>query len=352
MGAEASKNLPEFILFGDSLTTWSFDELTKGYGLHLERMYAGKVRIVNEGFQAAAHKQVAHSRTPSRSTEMTNSKQLSEIVLFCASMTEWSFDEKTRGLGWYLERMYASKANVLNEGQAGYTSSALKHDFDRIITRATHPSTPPTLLFTIFLGANDAAIINGQDAYVPWPTFAVNIRAFIETILTQEDGMSETKIVVITPPPINIPEALMGGGGGVGEKDEEDVEEVNAWKKEGPRYKTYMSKKRYAEGLMDIAHEYAETERVIGVDFWKGIVEEKIKEDGEKTWQEIEESGMWPGSGLIGAKSFDKGWFTDGLHLDRKGYAVLNRMVEESVLGKWPVLAPEKLEIPVDHEHE
>lgn len=147
--------------------------------------------------------------------------------------------------------------------------------------------------------------------------------------------MECAKIVIITPPPINGPEAVLGDG--------EDAGEVNKWKKEGPRYKTYMSKKRYAEGLMGIAGEYEETGRVIGVNFWRGVVEEKLKEDGVRSWQELEESGMWPGCGLIGAKSFDKGWFTDGLHLDRKGYGMLSRMVMEGVVGKWPELAPEKM---------
>jgi lysophospholipase L1-like esterase len=191
------------------------------------------------------------------------------------------------------------------------------------------------LLFTIFLGANDAAII-GEHEYVPYPTFSANIRSFIETILTQ-DNMSDTKIVIITPPPINIPEGMMG------EDKEMAIEEANQWKKEGPRHKTYMSKKRYAEGLMSIANEYADTGRVIGIDFWRALVEEKLKEDEEGSWEELENSGMWLGCGLIGAKSFDKGWFTDGLHLDRKGYAVLNRILVESVVGKWPELAPERL---------
>jgi hypothetical protein len=42
-------NLPEFVLFGDSLTEWSFDEETQGFGLFLEKTYKGKAAIVNEG---------------------------------------------------------------------------------------------------------------------------------------------------------------------------------------------------------------------------------------------------------------------------------------------------------------
>lgn len=41
--------LPEFVLFGDSLTEWSFDEITEGFGLFLEQKYKDKAAIVNEG---------------------------------------------------------------------------------------------------------------------------------------------------------------------------------------------------------------------------------------------------------------------------------------------------------------
>ncbi|KAH4895751.1 hypothetical protein HBI81_157330 [Parastagonospora nodorum] len=262
-----------------------------------------------------------------------NSNRLPEIVLFGDSLTEWSFDDSTQGFGLHLEKMYAGKARILNEGQAGYTSTRLSSDFDRIIQRATSPTTPRMLLFTIFLGANDACMI-GTDAMVPWPTFSANIRAFIETILTQDGGLAETKIAVISPPPINGAEAKARGDESV-----EEIAESNEWKKEGPRYKTYMSKKRYAEGLMEIAAEYEETGRVIGVDYWRAMVEAS----GLGTWEEFEEKGMWPGCGLLGARSFDKGWFTDGLHLDVRGYSVLNELLVEKVLEKWPELGPGEL---------
>jgi hypothetical protein len=45
----SNPHTPEFVLFGDSLTEWSFDESTQGFGLFLSEQYAGKARIVNEG---------------------------------------------------------------------------------------------------------------------------------------------------------------------------------------------------------------------------------------------------------------------------------------------------------------
>ena len=46
------KRLPEFVLFGDSLTEWSFNENTQGFGLFLEESYADTVAIINEGTQS------------------------------------------------------------------------------------------------------------------------------------------------------------------------------------------------------------------------------------------------------------------------------------------------------------
>jgi lysophospholipase L1-like esterase len=217
-----------------------------------------------------------------------------------------------------------------------YTTTRLRPDFDRIIARATAPNAAPTLLFTIFLGANDACFIGEDRFMVPWPMFEENMRFFIDTILSQ-DAMSRTKIVLIGPPPINGLENKLGDG-----QTEDDVEEINRKMKEGRRYKMYMSKKRYADGMMEIAKRYEETGRVIGLSFWRGVVEQKMKDDGGR-WEDVERSGMWPGCGLIGAKSFEDGWFTDGLHLDTKGYGALNRMLMEEVLGKWPELAVERL---------
>jgi hypothetical protein len=45
----ASEQVPEFVLFGASMTEWSFKPTTQGPGWLLETQYEGKVRVVNEG---------------------------------------------------------------------------------------------------------------------------------------------------------------------------------------------------------------------------------------------------------------------------------------------------------------
>jgi hypothetical protein len=47
--ATMESSMPEFVLFGDSLTEWSFDEETAGFGHFLENKYQDKVRMVNRG---------------------------------------------------------------------------------------------------------------------------------------------------------------------------------------------------------------------------------------------------------------------------------------------------------------
>ncbi|KAF3043098.1 hypothetical protein E8E11_007463 [Didymella keratinophila] len=315
-----SSAVSRFILFGASMTEWSFDEETEGFGWFLEKAYRDKVAVVNEG----------------------------------DSLTEWAFDEHNEGFGWDLEQKYGDKVQVQCEGteqlaanarttlctedpdsqelieKHSYTSTRLLHDFDRIIAQATAPNAPRTLLFTIFLGANDACFI-GETEFVPLPIFEANIRKFIETILVQ-DAMAETKIVLITPPPINIPSP------DAKDKDENEMRDANQAKREMRGYKTYMNKRRYAERIMQIAREYEETGRVIGLDFWGDLVRARL-EDFEEDYDE----DKLPGSGLYGGRDFSEGYFTDGLHLDKKGYNVLSRGLYDAVLSKWPERSPDQL---------
>ncbi|KAF1965212.1 SGNH hydrolase [Bimuria novae-zelandiae CBS 107.79] len=270
---------------------------------------------------------------------MASTKRRLQIVLFGDSITEWSFEPDTEGFGWDLSKRYKGKAEIVNEGYAGYTSERIKPEFARLVSRITAQNAPKTLFMTIFLGANDACFV-GDTEYVPLPQFSDNIHAFVEEILTQ-DALATTKIVLITPPPINLPEQLPD--------DDEDLgpafaAAMAAEEKKDPKddrgYKTWVSKKRYAERIMHIAAEYKETGQVVGLDLWNALIRAGLAEQGRAG--ETDED-VWPGCGLPGAKEFGKGWFTDGLHLDWKAYNVLSRVLMETVLRKWPELSPDKL---------
>ena len=143
--------------------------------------------------------------------------------------------------------------------------------------------------------------------YVPLSEFEANIREFVETILTQ-DAMPDTKIVLITPPPINV--KAPPSNNLIEEEQAEDNEVI----RKGRGYKTYMNKKRYADRIIEIAEEYGETGRVVGLHLWDKMVDAVLEEHGGTERDET----LLPGSGLYGARGFGKEWFVDGLHLDKK----------------------------------
>jgi hypothetical protein len=147
--------------------------------------------------------------------------------------------------------------------------------------------------------------------------------------------MAETKIVLITPPPTNINRSFDIG------VNREDFGGLNEEEKRGHSYKTFSNKKRYAEKVMRIAAEYGETGRVVGLDFWGDLIRVGFKERGE----EYNEDRL-PGCGLYGVDEFGEDYFTDGLHLDAKGYDVLSQGLYNKVVSTWPELAPEALSVP------
>jgi hypothetical protein len=78
-------------------------------------------------------------------------------------------------------------------------------------------------------------VINDKEV-VPWEIFRANIRGFIDTILSHiltDDGLANTKIVLMTPPPIAIPAPETDES-----MDEAQVEDTNRRKKEWPGYKS------------------------------------------------------------------------------------------------------------------
>lgn len=140
---------------------------------------------------------------PDRSPKSNPS--LPKIILFGDSLTQWSFLSKSsKGLGDVLRAHFAGRAIVENEGRAGWNSTWLHPTFKQILQRVRDYETEPPLLFTIWLGANDACPPE-YAAHVPIARYEENLRFFVESILS-EPRMEGTRIVLITPPPINVPD--------------------------------------------------------------------------------------------------------------------------------------------------
>jgi hypothetical protein len=123
--------------------------------------------------------------------------------------------------------------------------------------------------------------------------------------------------VLISPPPINIPDPAPELGFSLpSEKESKGADPRN-----DRGFRTYLSKKRFAERVMEIADSYSASGRVVGLDFWKACVDGGLEEQGRGAEVEGAEKGeryedtRLPGCGMKSAKQFTEGWFTDGLHL-------------------------------------
>lgn len=269
------------------------------------------------------------------------SKSLPKVILFGDSLTQWSFNSKdSKGLGDVLSIYLKGRAIVENEGFAGWNTSWLRPKFKAILNRVREEETHPPLLFTIWLGANDA-VTPGYAAHVPIDEFEMNLRHFVESILI-EPKMEETKIMLIAPPPINVPDPKEhedDDGMDLGPEAQKALREAEMGMK---GYKTYVNKARYAKKVLEIAKSFETSdykERVVGLDFWKAVVNFQLSNDGKDVLHgdDIDFGNVQlPGSGLSGAGMFKQDMFTDGLHLGTLGYDVLSKEFFEVVGEKWP----------------
>ena len=137
---------------------------------------------------------------------------------------------------------------------------------------------------------------------MPIDEYERNLRRFVDTILA-EPRMEQTKIVLITPPPINIPDP----------QPEDDERGIG----QGSRgYATYMNKKRYAEKVMENAESYESTGKVVGLNFWKALIDSALKDQGRLGHDDAYDDERLPGCGTRTAIAFRRGYFEDGLHFD------------------------------------
>ncbi|KAL9114439.1 MAG: hypothetical protein Q9227_001520 [Pyrenula ochraceoflavens] len=254
------------------------------------------------------------------------------IYLFGDSLTEWSFFEHDAGFGDRLTKYYDGRAEVVNRGQAGATTRHLAPIFPRsVLADAQTRSTVSPLLITIFLGANDACFL------VPLTEFLWHLRSFVNQVL-EHPSFRTTKILLMTPPPIDVTSPTPGPW-----EDEKEVEEEA---REGRGHQTWLEKRKFAEGIAALAMEYMETEeeRVWLLDAWKEITTARIGK-GKEGFAELNKKGKLPGCGLPWAMQFGREWFRDGLHFGKKGYEVLGDCVFETLFETWPELRRENLKI-------
>jgi len=265
-----------------------------------------------------------------------------KIILFGDSLTQYSFDTANRGFGAALQNYYARRADVVNRGYSGFNTTWLLPHFKNVIRLLQAADSEPPLLFTILLGTNDSVHPN-YPQHVPLDEYEKNLRYYVDTLLSHPMTKG-TKIVLITPPPMDIPPPAM---------DEVEIPVVTESSKQGACgggiTQLYMNKKKYAEKVMEIARSYegANNSMVAGLDFWTAMINFGRAKEKEKGDVEVNQENL-PGSGLPGAWHFGKQVFTDGLHLGPLGYEVLTNELLAIITNKWPELRKEavKLQAP------
>ncbi|PGH26984.1 hypothetical protein AJ80_01368 [Polytolypa hystricis UAMH7299] len=236
------------------------------------------------------------------------------IYLFGDSLTERGFFEQNNGFGWKLGKYYEDRVEVVNRGYGGQTTRSLRDHFDKwVLGQAERRGPPAPLFITIFLGANDACFA-GHDTYVPIAEYEEHIRYYATSIL-ENPATKGTKVILITPPPIDVP-------------PQSDLSEIPPVREAefsiaklgmGPR--TWASKRRFAEKIVEIGREFEEKSELVAVlDFWTAITKFSCREKGktDEEYAKLDDDEMLPGSGMPGTWKFGRSVFTDGLHLGKK----------------------------------
>ena len=124
-------------------------------------------------------------------------KTYPQFLLFGDSITQFSSLTVTARLAeWYSRRL-----DVLNRGFSGYTAPMGYEVLQKFFPADNSPSieTPQVQLMTVFFGANDACV-PGHPQHVPLPTYISSLR---EIISYKGLNSHDTKIILITPPPVD-----------------------------------------------------------------------------------------------------------------------------------------------------
>jgi isoamyl acetate esterase len=167
------------------------------------------------------------------------------------------------------------------------------------------------LFITIWFGANDATF---TFVNVPIDKFVSNIRLFVTSLLEHPTvKQHDTKIILITPPPINVPPPR---------DPNEPIDEA----KKRLGYLTWINKMKYADAVLKLEEEFvlAGLEDQVGcVDVWRALVNFGLKHEGRETiephvqlTEDLVVSKKPTSCGLPGSPRFPDGVFIDGLHFD------------------------------------
>uniref|UniRef100_K3WMD5 SGNH hydrolase-type esterase domain-containing protein n=1 Tax=Globisporangium ultimum (strain ATCC 200006 / CBS 805.95 / DAOM BR144) TaxID=431595 RepID=K3WMD5_GLOUD len=116
------------------------------------------------------------------------------------SITEFGGDPTSCGFVTLLMHQFVRSVDMVNRGLAGYNTRWVLQRGMPIFAKELAEQYAGASFVTIFLGANDATLVNGPDArqHVPLDEYAENLKKMVQLVtpLLEPKG----KLLLITPP--------------------------------------------------------------------------------------------------------------------------------------------------------
>ncbi|KLO18837.1 SGNH hydrolase [Schizopora paradoxa] len=225
---------------------------------------------------------------------------LDHIVLLGDSITQGGWEP--HGFGQRLAAVYARRLDVINRGLSGYNTRWIIPVFEQTKGNEGEHDHPKIRLLTIWFGANDAVFPQFVQ-HVPLDEYAANLRTLINMVRSPDSAWYEphTKIVLITPPPVNVPQW----------STRPDVEPGT------PIDRDLAVTEKYAESVREVG----KSEGVVVCDVFAPLWEAAGKK----------EEGL--------AK-----FMYDGLHLNADGYTIVYEALIKTIKDNMPELHYENLQ--------
>jgi len=229
---------------------------------------------------------------------------LDSIVLLGDSITQGGWEPQ--GFGQRLASVYARRLDVFNRGLSGYNTRWIIPVFEQMFSKKKGSEGmhdhPKIRLLTIWFGANDAVLPEFVQ-HVPLDEYATNLRTLIGKVRKPESPWyaPHTKIMLITPPPVNVLQW----------STRPDIEPGT------PKDRDFALTEKYAEAVREVG----KTEGVVVCDVFKPLWEAAGKK----------EEGL--------AK-----FMNDGLHLNADGYTIVYEELVKTIKENMPELHYENLQ--------
>ncbi|KZP20877.1 SGNH hydrolase [Athelia psychrophila] len=218
------------------------------------------------------------------------------IMLLGDSITQGGWE--AGGFAQQLAYKYARKLDVINRGLSGYNTEWAVPVFEKCFAKQHEQQhLPKVRILTIWFGTNDAAIPPSAQ-HVPLAAFAANLVRMVRMITSPLSAhySPSTRIVLITPPPVNsyMRAAELGSRDPPIHPDRE-----------------FEVTRTYAEAVMDVARQ----EKLPVADVWTAIYN----------------------AAGCNERALD-GYLWDGIHLNEKGYKVMYEELMKTISENLPEL--------------